>query len=58
MAGPISASRVITAKHCNSTSLKSVRLGITYLETGGTVKTVAARYPSSAGDVLLLIRLA
>lgn len=50
----ISASWVITAKHCNSTSLKSVRLGSTYLETGGTVKTVAARYASSTGDVLLL----
>ncbi|RAX45334.1 peptidase S1 [Arthrobacter sp. AQ5-06] len=50
----ISANWVITAKHCNSTSLKSVRLGTTYLETGGTVKTVAARYASSTGDVLLL----
>ncbi|MFF1251897.1 S1 family peptidase [Pseudarthrobacter sp. NPDC058329] len=50
----ISASWVITAKHCNSTSLKSVRLGTSYLESGGTVKTVAARYASSAGDVLLL----
>ncbi|XAS67072.1 trypsin-like serine protease [Micrococcaceae bacterium Sec5.7] len=50
----ISASWIITARHCNSTSLKSVRLGTTYLESGGTVKTVAARYASTAGDVLLL----
>ncbi|MFD0758343.1 trypsin-like serine protease [Arthrobacter ulcerisalmonis] len=50
----ISESWVITAKHCNSTSLQSVRLGATYLQTGGTVKTVAARYASSTGDVLLL----
>lgn len=50
----ISASWVITAKHCNSTSLQSVRLGTSYLESGGTVKTVAARYASSTGDVLLL----
>lgn len=50
----ISANWVITAKHCDSPSLQSVRLGTTYLETGGTVKTVAGRYASSAGDVLLL----
>jgi hypothetical protein len=50
----ISASWVITAKHCNSASLQSVRLGSTYLEAGGTVKTVAGRYASSTGDVLLL----
>ncbi|TSE17787.1 trypsin-like serine protease [Arthrobacter sp. KBS0703] len=50
----ISASWVITAKHCNSTSLRSVRLGSTYLQSGGTVRTVAARYASPMGDVLLL----
>jgi trypsin len=50
----ISASWVITAKHCNSTSLRSVRLGTTYLQSGGAVRAVAARYASPMGDVLLL----
>ncbi len=50
----ISASWVITAKHCNSPSLKSVRLGSTYLEAHGAVRTVAARYASPMGDLLLL----
>jgi trypsin len=50
----IAASWVITAKHCNSTSLRSVRLGTSHLGTGGAVRSVAARYPAPAGDVLLL----
>jgi hypothetical protein len=50
----IAASWVITAKHCNSTSLGSVRLGSSYLGTGGAVRSVAARYAAPAGDVLLL----
>ena len=50
----ISANWVITAKHCNSTSLKSVRLGTSYLGSGGAVRSVDARYPAPAGDVLLL----
>ncbi|MGN7252162.1 S1 family peptidase [Arthrobacter sp. SAFR-014] len=50
----IAAGWVITAKHCNSTSLRSVRLGTSYLGTGGAVRSVAARYPAPAGDVLLL----
>jgi hypothetical protein len=50
----IAAAWVITAKHCGSTSLRSVRLGTTYLGTGGAVRAVAARYPAPAGDVLLL----
>lgn len=53
-ASQIAASWVITAKHCNSTSLRSVRLGTTYLERGGAVRPVAARYASPMGDVLLL----
>ncbi|MFE4837083.1 S1 family peptidase [Arthrobacter sp. NPDC056691] len=50
----IAASWVITAKHCNSTSLRSVRLGTSYLGAGGAVRKVAGRYPAPAGDVLLL----
>ncbi|WP_353710331.1 trypsin-like serine protease [Arthrobacter sp. K5] len=50
----VAASWVITAKHCNSTSLRSVRLGTSYLGTGGAVRSVAARYAAPAGDVLLL----
>ena len=50
----IAAGWVITAKHCNSTSLRSVRLGSSYLGTGGAVRSVAARYAAPAGDVLLL----
>ena len=50
----IAAGWVITAKHCNSTSLRSVRLGSSYLGTGGAVRSVAARFPAPAGDVLLL----
>ena len=50
----IAASWVITAKHCNSTSLRPVRLGTSYLGTGGAVRSVAARYGAPAGDVLLL----
>jgi len=50
----IAATWVITAKHCNSTSLRSVRLGTSYLGTGGAIRSVAARYPAPAGDVLLL----
>lgn len=50
----ISPDWVITAKHCNKSTLNSVRLGTTYLETGGTVKTVAARYAAPSGDMLLL----
>ncbi|HKS01558.1 MAG TPA: trypsin-like serine protease [Arthrobacter sp.] len=50
----IAATWVITAKHCNSASLRSVRLGTSYLGTGGAVRSVAARYPAPAGDVLLL----
>jgi hypothetical protein len=50
----IASSWVITAKHCNSTSLRSVRLGTSYLGTGGAVRSVAARYAAPAGDVLLL----
>ncbi|MFE4544735.1 S1 family peptidase [Arthrobacter sp. NPDC056727] len=50
----IAASWVITAKHCNATSLRSVRLGTSYLGTGGAVRSVAGRYPAPAGDVLLL----
>ncbi|MDQ0620644.1 S1 family peptidase [Arthrobacter globiformis] len=50
----IAASWVITAKHCNSTSLRSVRLGTSYLGTGGAVRSVAGRYAAPAGDVLLL----
>ena len=50
----IAATWVITAKHCNSTSLKSVRLGTSYLGSGGAIRSVAARYPAPAGDVLLL----
>jgi len=50
----IAASWIITAKHCNSTSLRSVRLGTSYLGTGGAVRSVAARYAAPAGDVLLL----
>jgi hypothetical protein len=50
----IAASWVVTAKHCNSTSLRSVRLGTSYLGAGGAVRSVAGRYPAPAGDVLLL----
>lgn len=50
----ISATWVITAKHCNSPSLRSVRLGTTYLHSGGAVRQVAARHASPMGDVLLL----
>ncbi|MBP1134500.1 hypothetical protein JOE31_000732 [Arthrobacter sp. PvP023] len=50
----ISAEWVITARHCDSARLQSVRLGTPYLGAGGSVRTVAARYPSTAGDVLLL----
>jgi hypothetical protein len=50
----IAAAWVITAKHCNSASLGSVRLGTSHLGTGGAVRAVAARYPAPAGDVLLL----
>ncbi|MBT2553369.1 trypsin-like serine protease [Arthrobacter sp. ISL-5] len=50
----ISASWVITAKHCNSATLRSVRLGTTYLQSGGAVRQVAARYASPMGDVMLL----
>lgn len=50
----ISASWVITARHCDSASLHSVRLDTPYLGAGGVVRTIAARYPSPAGDVLLL----
>ncbi|WP_235347447.1 S1 family peptidase [Arthrobacter sp. SPG23] len=50
----ISAEWVIAARHCDSARLQSVRLGTPYLGVGGTVRTVAARYPSPAGDVLLL----
>nr|WP_236782939.1 trypsin-like serine protease [Arthrobacter sp. QXT-31] len=50
----IAATWVITAKHCNSTSLKSVRLGTSYFGSGGAIRSVAARYPAPAGDVLLL----
>jgi len=50
----IAASWVITAKHCNSTGLRSVRLGASYLGAGGAVRSVAGRYPAPAGDVLLL----
>ena len=50
----ISASWVITAKHCDSPSLRSVRLGSSYLEAHGAVRTVAARYASPMGDLLLL----
>lgn len=50
----IAASWVITAKHCNSTGLGSVRLGTGCVGTGGAVRAVAGRYPAPAGDVLLL----
>lgn len=50
----ISAVWVITARHCDSASLRSVRLGTPYLGAGGTVRAVAARYASPDGDVLLL----
>lgn len=50
----IAPSWVITAKHCDSVNLKSIRLGTVVLESGGTVKSVAARYASPEGDVLLL----
>jgi hypothetical protein len=50
----ISAEWVITARHCDSARLQSVRLGSPYLGVGGSVRKVAARYPSTTGDVLLL----
>jgi hypothetical protein len=50
----ISASWVITARHCDSASLHSVRLDTPSLGAGGVVRTIAARYPSPVGDVLLL----
>lgn len=50
----ISAVWVITARHCDSARLQAVRLGTPYLGVGGSVRTVEARYPSPAGDVLLL----
>lgn len=53
----ISAEWVITAKHCNSSSLKSVRFGATSQGSGGTVKTVAGRYPSPTNNDVLLLKL-
>ncbi|WLQ07641.1 S1 family peptidase [Arthrobacter oryzae] len=50
----ISAAWVVTARHCDSASLRSVRLGTPHLGAGGTVRSVAARYASPDGDVLLL----
>ncbi|MBQ1443268.1 S1 family peptidase [Arthrobacter russicus] len=53
----ISAEWVITAKHCNSSSLKSVRFDATNQGSGGTVRTVAARYPSPTNNDVLLLKL-
>ena len=53
----ISAEWVITAKHCNSSSLKSVRFDATNQGSGGTVRTVAARYPSPTNNDVMLLKL-
>lgn len=51
----IAAGWVITAKHCNSTSLRSVRLGSSYLGTGGAVRALrgpSVRTRSESGHTL------
>lgn len=53
----ISADWVITAKHCNSSDLQSVRFDATDQGSGGTVRTVAARYASPTNNDVLLLKL-